>query len=184
MTLAYSRHESSPPLPWRYFALLSFAGWGTSHNKEDYQSWREKEWAVLFVYDERTRSEKRNRQRLSWTNPLDIYLLLQMLLSSSLFSPAASVSPLQAQDPGTHQHLSPHMGCWCLPGLTWGLFLRAHFSIQTQIKAVLVGSGHSQAVPSVSPASFLQRKPFNFFFYLVLFILPPNLASGMADESL
>jgi len=48
---------------------------------------------VLLVYEERTRNEKRNRQRLSWTNPLDTHLLLQMLLPSPLLSPAASASP-------------------------------------------------------------------------------------------
>lgn len=40
---------------------------------------------------------------LSQTNPLDTDLLLQMLLLSYLFSPAASVSPLRVQDPGTRR---------------------------------------------------------------------------------
>lgn len=110
---------------------------------------------------------------MSWTNPLDTCLLLKC---SFLLLCSHQVSPLQAQDPGTHQGLSLHTGCWCLPGLTRGLLLRAHFPIQTQIKAVVAGSGQSQIVPSLSSASFLQRKSLNFLLLLfgIIYFFPKS----------
>lgn len=62
-----------------------------------------------------------------------------------------------------------------------GLLLRPVFV--PRHKAVLAGSGHFLAVLSVPTTFFSQRKPLPFFcFNLVIFILPPYLASGITDE--
>lgn len=77
---------------------------------------------------------------------------------------------------GTYHCSSPQ------PGLALGLLLRPVFV--PRHKAVLAGYGHSQAVLFVPTTFFSQRKPLPFFVLIWphTFILPPYLASGIADE--
>lgn len=57
---------------------------------------------MLLFYEERTRREKNKQAEVELNKLLDTYFLLQMLLLSPSFLPAASVFPLQAQYPGIH----------------------------------------------------------------------------------